>query len=110
MYNIVQTIGKRIAGGDKGGCFIVPKVFIALELINAEIPPTTNGTTIATTQAIIFDFFDNSWLLSLNYKQFYIFYLDYSIKLILSFSSINIAFTLYLVNFFLYKISNYQKR
>ena len=46
----------KVYGGDNGGCFIVPKVFIALEQINAEIPPTIKGTTTATTQAIIFDF------------------------------------------------------
>ena len=69
MYNIVQTIGKSIAGGDNGGCFIVPKVFIALEQINAEIPPTIKGTTTATTHATILDFLDNSWLIYLAFSE-----------------------------------------
>lgn len=49
MYRMVHTNGNRAAGGDNGGWFSSPKVFIWSPAITAEIIPTSRGTAIHAT-------------------------------------------------------------
>ena len=55
MYRMVHTMGKRNPGGERGGLFIISKVFMPPPEISADKPPTANGITIASINCFVLE-------------------------------------------------------